>query len=214
MSKHYHFSIRNAAICLALLAAAVGIAGSLYLGSRNKVQEVSVQEEILETVAAKPKPTQPVKPTEEPPTQPTEPSKPKPIRTAAPVDGEMIGDYAMDCLSYNETTRDWRTHNGIDLAAPEGTDVLAAAEGTVYQVFSDDSMGYTVAIRHEGGYVTQYSNLADDVCVAIGDTVKLGQKLGTVGATALVETAMGSHVHFSVSCQGKPMNPDDFLAME
>ena len=44
-----------------------------------------------------------------------------------------------------------------------------------------------------------------------GDTVTAGQTIGTVGATALMESAIGDHVHFSVSCNGEPVNPKEFL---
>lgn len=136
------------------------------------------------------------------------------LETVLPVNGEAIAAYAMDCLSYNETTRDWRVHNGIDLAAEEGAPVVAAADGTVYTTYEDDSLGYTVVIRHAGGYTTRYSSLQKDLCVEPGDTVTMGQTIGYAGDTALVETVMGAHVHFSVSCQDEPMNPADFLKIE
>ena len=119
----------------------------------------------------------------------------------------------MDCLSYNETTRDWRVHNGIDIAAEAGTTVCAAAPGTVYTVFKDDTMGYTVVIRHEGGYATQYASLAENVTVEAGDVVKMGDAIGTVANTALLESAQGDHLHFSVTYNDQPMNPAAFLAM-
>lgn len=136
------------------------------------------------------------------------------LETVLPVSGEAIAAYAMDCLSYNETTRDWRVHNGIDLAAEDGAPVAAAADGTVYTTYEDDSLGYTVVIRHAGGYTTRYSSLQKDLCVEPGDTVTMGQTIGYAGDTALVETVMGAHVHFSVSCQDEPINPADFLKIE
>jgi len=119
----------------------------------------------------------------------------------------------METLSYNQTTRDWRTHNGVDIAAEAGTQVVAAADGEVYTTYEDDTLGYTVVIRHEGGYTTRYSSLGEDVRVKAGDTVQMGQVIGTVGETALVETVLGPHLHFSVSCQDIPMDPADFLAL-
>ena len=117
----------------------------------------------------------------------------------------------MEVLSYNQTTRDWRTHNGVDIAAETGTQVMAAADGEVYTVYEDETMGYTVVIRHEGGYTTHYSSLGEDVRVQAGDQVLLGDVIGTVGETALVETVLGPHVHFSVSYQDMPMDPAEFL---
>ena len=120
----------------------------------------------------------------------------------------------MDCLSYNETTRDWRVHNGIDIAAEGGTTVCAAAAGTVYSVFQDDTMGTTVVIRHDGGYVTQYASLAEEVSVKAGDTVEMGTAIGKVANTALLESAQGDHLHFSVMLNDKSIDPVAFLEME
>ena len=135
----------------------------------------------------------------------------KPSKTAKPVSGETIADYSMDALSYNQTTRDWRVHDGMDIAAEAGTAVCAAADGTVYTVYEDETMGMTVVIRHDGGYTTKYASLAQEVSVAPGDTVTAGQTIGYVGVTALLENAIGDHVHFSVSCDGELVDPMAFL---
>ena len=140
-------------------------------------------------------------------------SQPKVLTTASPVAGQEVFGYAMEALSYNQTTRDWRTHNGVDIAAEAGTEVMAAADGQVYTTYEDETLGYTVVIRHEGGYTTHYSSLSEDLQVQAGDTVKLGDVIGTVDSTALVETALGPHVHFSVTYQDVPMDPADFLAL-
>ena len=124
-----------------------------------------------------------------------------------------MAEYAMDCLSYNQTTRDWRVHNGVDIAAAEGTSVLAAADGTVYTVYDDETMGTTVVIRHEDGYTTKYSCLAQEVMVAAGDIVTMGQQIGCVGTTALLESALDPHVHFSVTCDNEVVDPAEFLEL-
>lgn len=196
---------------LLLCAAAIGITGILYYQNAHRVQEVSLQEE--ETVSLQRETVKATEPTQPETTAPTETTAPRVLKTAAPVEGETIYGYAMDCLSYNQTTRDWRTHNGIDLAAEEGDPVRASAAGTVYTTYEDDTMGYTVVIRHEGGYTTRYANLSPDLLVSAGDTVTLGQPIGTVGCTALMESAMGSHVHFSVTYQDNAIAPEEFFAL-
>ena len=125
--------------------------------------------------------------------------------------GKEVSDYSMEALSYNQTTRDWRVHNGIDIAAEEGTPVCAAADGVVESVREDDALGYTVVIRHDGGYTTQYSSLSQELSVKSGEAVAMGQVIGCVGSSALLETTLGPHVHFSVTSQGKPMDPAEFL---
>ena len=210
-------------IALILCAAALGISGYLYYQNTQQQEpslllEEETQEqqllgtmgtEALEAIATQPQATQGTAPT----TQPTEPREKKPLKTAAPVEGETIASYAMDCLSYNETTRDWRVHNGVDIAAEAGTQVLAAADGTVTRVWEDETMGYSVEIRHEGGYTTRYSSLAETIAVEEGDTVTMGQAIGLVGDTALVENVLGPHVHFSGTSQDAPMDPADFLSL-
>jgi murein DD-endopeptidase MepM/ murein hydrolase activator NlpD len=114
----------------------------------------------------------------------------------------------------NQTTRDWRTHNGIDIAAEAGTAVCAAADGTVYTTYQDATMGTTVVIRHAGGYVTVYSSLSPELSVKTGDTVTMGQVIGTVGNTAMVECAIGDHLHFTVTQDDEPINPADFFALQ
>lgn len=201
-------------IALVLCAAAIGISGYLYYRNANNPADVHLQSgvttpdgEQVAVIATRPQGTTPTAPEGETVTRPPE----KPLQTAAPVSGETIADYAMDCLGYNATTRDWRVHSGVDIAAEAGTPVLAAAAGTVYTTYEDDAMGMTVVIRHDGGYTTKYASLDPEVAVAPGDTVALGQAIGCVGNTALLESALGDHVHFSVTKNDQPIDPAEFL---
>jgi murein DD-endopeptidase MepM/ murein hydrolase activator NlpD len=205
-------------IALALCALAIGVSGYLYYSHANEEQTqlsnsdmttpltVPDAQSDLPVVATQPQKT---------PTQPAETTTPtvtrKPLQTVSPVEGEIVVVYAMDSLGYNSTTRDWRTHNGVDIAAEEGSVVCAAAEGTVYTVYEDDTMGMTVVIRHQDGYITKYASLAQEVSVKAGDTVTMGQKIGYVGSTALLESAIGDHVHFSVTRNDEPVDPAEFL---
>ena len=200
-------------IALILCAAVIGITS--YAVNRNENKEGSGREvleasgpiaEDVPVLATQPKPDAVTADSGEEQT-----SQPKALVTASPVAGEEVFGYAMEALSYNQTTRDWRTHNGVDIAAEEGTEVMAAADGQVYTTYEDETLGYTVVIRHEGGYTTHYSSLSQDLRVQAGDTVKMGDVIGTVGSTALVETVLGPHVHFSVTHQDFPMDPAEFL---
>ena len=212
-------------IALILCAAAVGITSYVYHRSQDTGLEEAVMLQQTQAVPAGTMypmedipvlATQPRKEDPQPETSvQTAPSQPvrKKLKTASPVAGQEIYGYSMETLSYNQTTRDWRVHNGVDIGAEEGTPVCAAADGIVHSVYEDDSMGYTVVIRHEDGYTTQYSSLREDLTVSAGDTVQVGQTIGYAGSTALVETTLGSHVHFCVTCQNRPMDPAEFLAL-
>ena len=75
-------------------------------------------------------------------------------------------------------------------------------------------MGTTVVIRHEDGYVTTYASLDKIVPVSVGQSVSLGQTIGYVGTTAMLETALGEHVHFSVTCHGVYVDPETFWNLD
>ena len=211
-------------ITLLLCAAAIGITGYLYYGESSRAQEVVLQETLEETVPAgllvtEDVPvlaTQPRTEQTQPTTVPADTTAPteKPVlKTMSPVAGASIFGYSMEALSYNQTTRDWRVHNGVDLAAQEGAPVSAAADGEVYTTYEDDSLGYTVVIRHADGYTTRYSSLSGDIPVKAGDKVTMGQTIGYCADSAITESALGSHVHFSVTCFDEPMDPAEFLAL-
>ena len=207
-------------IALVLCAVAIGTTGYAVYRNTTREQPVSVEETIREELPALAEtqediPVITTKGEEDIPTTPTtqatEPPK-KALKTMSPVSsGKEVSDYSMEALSYNQTTRDWRVHNGIDIAAEEGTPVCAAADGVVESIREDDALGYTVVIRHDGGYTTQYSSLSQELSVKSGEAVAMGQVIGCVGSSALLETTLGPHVHFSVTSQGKPMDPAEFL---
>ena len=214
------FSSKGYYIALILCAAAIGISGYIYYHNANiadpqqnvPTSGVDVFQPTgngVEAVATAPTGQEP---SGNEPTQGNDGGK-KPLNPRLPVSGQTVMEYAMDCLSYNPTTRDWRVHNGIDIAAEAGTQVCASADGTVYTTYKDDTMGMTVVIRHEGGYVTTYASLDDELQVSPGDSVTAGQVIGAVGNTALLESAIGDHVHFSVTHNDKSIDPLDFLSL-
>ena len=207
-------------IALVLCAAAIGITSYVTRPSKDKQPDTPplLQAESAETASSQETQALEALATEAPeespvPSSAPQQTQPEKLRTAPPLSGSVTTLYAMDSLSYNETTRDWRVHNGVDYPGELGDPVSAAADGTVISVREDDSMGTTVVLRHTGGYETTYQNLEESVPVQLGDKVVLGQTIGSVGATALTESAIGPHVHFSVAYQDMPMDPADFLNM-
>mgnify|MGYP002640894417 CR=1 FL=1 len=110
-----------------------------------------------------------------------------------PIQGEVLTAFSVDQLLYNETLDDWRTHDGVDIAAAEGDAVLAACAGTVSSITDDPLMGTTVVTQHSGGYETTYANLQAEPAVETGDTVSAGQTIGAVGTTAAAEAAQVPH---------------------
>jgi murein DD-endopeptidase MepM/ murein hydrolase activator NlpD len=94
-------------------------------------------------------------------------------------------------------------HQGLDIAAPMGTTVTAAAAGTVIMAQWYGGYGNYILIDHGGGYSTGYGHLSA-MYVASGQAVQRGQAIGAVGSTG---QSTGPHLHFEVRIAGKPVDP-------
>ena len=218
MSEHKrNRNTKGFLLAMALCAVALWVTGYVYFRSEQQVQEASVQETyedvLVGTIGTEDVPviaTQPQTTATETTPAPTEK---RVLKTMSPVEGSAIFGYSMEALSYNQTTRDWRVHNGIDLAAEDGAPVAAAADGEVYTVYEDDTMGHTVVIRHNDGYTSCYSSLSDKLEVKPGDKVVMGDTIGYAADSAIVESTLGSHVHFSVTHYDEPMDPEEFFSL-
>lgn len=98
-------------------------------------------------------------------------------------------------------------HNGIDMAAPNGSPILAAESGTVIAAAYSSTMGNYIMINHGNGLYTIYMH-ASALYVSTGQTVTRGQKIAAVGSTG---RSTGPHLHFSVRRNGAYVNPWNFL---
>ena len=98
----------------------------------------------------------------------------------------------------NPFTGDSEFHKGIDLAAPRGTEVIAARDGTVATVGFDPILGKMVIVDHEAGYQTIYGHL-EVINVQMNDSVRSGTIIGTVGTTGY---STGPHLHFEIHRRG------------
>ena len=128
-----------------------------------------------------------------------------------PVKGEIVSNFSLEVLAYDETMGDWRTHSGVDISAQKGTRVLAMSRGTVRRVYEDELMGTTVVIDHGEGLVSYYQNLSESPTVAEGDAVVTGTVIGAVGDTAIAEGGRPSHLHLEVSLDERPVDPVSYL---
>lgn len=101
-----------------------------------------------------------------------------------------------------------RAHNGIDIAAPKGTAVFAAAEGRVLRSgYQAGGYGNFIELRHPNGMTTIYAHLSR-IDVASGQEVAHGQRIGLVGSTGF---STGPHLHFEVKRNGGQVNPERVL---
>jgi len=128
-----------------------------------------------------------------------------------PVSGQIENAYSVDALIYNKTMADWRTHDGLDISAQLGDVVLSVSAGTVSAVFDDDMFGTTVIIDHGNGVCSIYSNLAETPTVSVGQTVGIGEIIGSVGDTALCEAGETAHLHFAMTKDGESADPENYL---
>ncbi|MFP4002831.1 MAG: peptidoglycan DD-metalloendopeptidase family protein, partial [Alphaproteobacteria bacterium] len=104
---------------------------------------------------------------------------------------------------YHPIKKRWKTHNGVDFAAPTGTRIYAAGNGKV--AYSGWARGYGryIKIQHANGYETRYGHMSR-LHVKRGQRVRQGQLIGRVGATGW---ATGPHLHYEVRIKGTPKDP-------
>lgn len=128
-----------------------------------------------------------------------------------PCNGVILEECSLDDLVYCSTMDDWRTHNGIDIAAAEGEPVKAAATGTVSQVYEDELLGIVVTLDHGNGITSLYGNLQSYDFIRTGTTVQAGDIIGGVGKPGALEADKEPHIHFEVYKNGAIQNPSDFI---
>jgi murein DD-endopeptidase MepM/ murein hydrolase activator NlpD len=116
-----------------------------------------------------------------------------------PVEGVLTSKFGI---------RGGRRHDGIDIGAPEGTEIRAAADGTVlYSGDQQTGYGNLIIISHAKEMITVYAHNQENL-VKENDVVKRGQVIGKVGRTG---RATGPHLHFEIRKRTKPRNPLFFL---
>lgn len=150
-------------------------------------------------------------PTATPEPVPTPTATPAALVFTWPVKGTVVASFSVEALAYDETMGDWRTHGGVDIAAALGTQVLAAANGTVSALYQDDLMGTVVEIDHGQGLVSRYANLASVPTVKVGDSVTTGAVIGSVGETAAAESGRPPHLHYALLKDQQAVDPAGYL---
>jgi len=114
--------------------------------------------------------------------------------------------WGYDLKAIHPISRKPTVHEGIDIAAPTGTPVFAAAAGTVMKAEKMDGWGMLIILEHDQGFSTRYAHL-DGFDVKAGDQVTKGQVIGQVGNTG---KSTGSHLHYEVRKEGKAVDPAEY----
>ena len=178
----------------------------LVLGAALTTQAVKAPAPAPEPVSA------PVaQPVESPPIEPVaeaepEPPVPDPEPAPAYVFPLENTDAAVTCAygwRTHEQTGQRAFHDGVDLDAALGSNVLAVADGTVLSAEFEDASGYILTLEHAGGVRTQYAHLSE-FCAAPGDAVRQGQIIAKTGDSGW---STGPHLHLAVQINGEPTDP-------
>lgn len=127
-----------------------------------------------------------------------------------PVNGEIISAFSGGEL-VKTTGGVWRTHDGVDIAAQEGENVRAMTSGTVTEVYDDPLWGCCVVVDHGNTLFGHYFGLSNDLSVNVGDRLNAGDRIGTVGNTADIESDEGSHLHFALKYQNQWIDPIQYI---
>ena len=209
-----------------LAALSVAVIGAVSLISYNAMKKEEVQPQKEETPITQTETAEPSTPTdtapqddvtetveqpEQTPVQQTPTVVAEPINYIMPCDGEITVSFSLETPVYSVTLGDWRIHDGIDISAMVGTDVVAVADGVVEEIERADLFGVTVVIKHTDGKRSHYSNLEDSVELEKGQIINQKDIVGKVGETAVYEIADGPHLHFKMTESGKSIDPTEIL---
>ena len=111
---------------------------------------------------------------------------------------------------FSKTFNDWRIHNGVDFPLEKDSQIFAAADGKVTNIFDDPNFGITMEIEHDGKFTALYSGLNENTLVKAGEKVEAGQSIGTLDKIPS-EMEDGYHLHFAIKKSEKFVDPIEIL---
>lgn len=127
-----------------------------------------------------------------------------------PLSSETDKAFSNGDMVQSKTMGDWRVHNGVDFRGTVGDQVRAVNNGIVKAVYDDVLWGTVVEIDHGDGLTARYCGLGKGSTVAVGDKVKINDRVGNLG-TVPVESADEVHLHFELRQDGVAVDPIPIL---
>ena len=125
----------------------------------------------------------------------------------------VVKDYADNYLQFNESLNRWEIHLAVDMVA-ENPAVFSVYDGVVLSVDENSLDGCVVKIQHEGGLMSEYSSMGQELSVKAGDNVKKGQLIGKSSDSAANEILDGAHLHFAMYKDGAEIDPNIYLDLQ
>ncbi|MBQ3502919.1 MAG: M23 family metallopeptidase [Clostridia bacterium] len=122
----------------------------------------------------------------------------------------IVKDFSNKELQYNDTLKQWEIHKAIDLASDTSNNVLAIANGTVTNVYTNYLEGGVIEITHDNGIKSVYKSL-DEISVKNGDYVAGGDVIASVSTSMARELNTGAHLHFEMYQNDLAINPNDYI---
>lgn len=133
---------------------------------------------------------------------------PEVVKFVFPLQGEIMKVFSGDKLVFNQTTQDWRTHDGIDIEAAVNSPVYLIGDGIVENIIENNINNFTIEFSHADGINSIYYGISD-FKFEEGDTVSQYDIIGWVGKTGFESGK--SHLHFEMTKKGELINPLDIL---
>ncbi len=121
-----------------------------------------------------------------------------------PLSGEITSPYGQ---RVHPVTGEAALHTGVDIDAPEGTEIAAPRSGTVTEITEDPSFGTCMLLTHEDGYATFYAHL-QETKLEPGTPVEQGELIALSGNTGV---STGPHLHFEIRKDGTAVDPAGYL---
>ena len=127
-----------------------------------------------------------------------------------PVEGEVILPFSMDRSVYFKTLAQYQYNPAMLIGAEEGTEVFAAAKGTVIEVSKSNEYGHYVVMDLGDGYELIYGQLFD-ISIEVGETLEAGDRMASIGYPTRSYLEEGDHLYLKLTKDGAPVNPELYL---